>query len=137
MISGGDLGPPVTPCTSPRTFMRELFEQMSLVKHPTTERKVGPYWTAYSETFQLMDHRYYTLQALQLRADPTNPNPYKQVTATYVVKLFNDSGTEVGIADGYPCHKVGVQGTFQRSLDVLLMEQALEMATGQIIPVEK
>lgn len=78
-----------------------------------------------------MDHRYYTLQALKF----TKPNS-KRLDEIYVVKLFNDRGIEVGRVDRYPCGE-GVEGDFQRSIDVLMMEQALEKATGQIIPVEK
>lgn len=129
MISGGE-GPgwiSSSECTNPQVLMANLFRQFAADE--TTERKGSAHWVAFSKTFQLMDDRYYTLQALLYKGDS------QHASRPHAVKLFNDRGEELGRVDQYPCGD-GVVGTFQRSIDVLLMEQALEMATGEKVPVK-
>lgn len=128
MISGGDGAgwPQSSGCTNPQVLMANLFRQFAADE--TTERKGSAHWIAFSKTFQLMDDRYYTLQALLYKGGSQRPSQ------PHAVKLFNDRGEELERVDQYPCGD-GVVGTFQRSLDVLLMEQALELATGERVPV--
>lgn len=131
MVSGGDNWQPAPDCTNPKRLMENLCLVWS--KDPEAQAKRGNHWVGYSKTFQLMDDRYYTLQVVET----TMSTSKTEVSQWHVVKLFNDRGIELGRTDRYPCYESGVQGTFQRSLDVLLMEQALELATGERVPVKR
>lgn len=131
MISGGiPLDSSGKTCTNPMVLMENLCSVWS--KDSTATRKRGDHWVAFSKTFQLMDDRYYTLQVVE-----NTINTNQSVSQWHVVKLFNDRGMELGRVDRYPCYKSGVQGSFERSLDLLMMEEALEKATGQLVPVQR
>ena len=101
----------------------DLFEKWS--KDRSVIKSTDKDWIGYAKFFKLMDGRSYALQVLRTGSGEEH------------IKLFNDRGEWRGdIYAEYRC-KNGYGGSFFRSIDVMLIEQALEMATGKPVSVEQ